>query len=687
LIEVSVVRDGLLLAWESPAREAIIETDGNQTRIYGQVGDSLGRPFRLYGGHDQINSDGLQLGGGDGVTASGLKPGAARLVAMRDVNDPVLIPIEELKQGDKYLLQKTFFVQTGGKVGALMRNVAQGFSIQLRQEDMPWEADFTANSQGKVTGEAVGDGPAQTVFVRVAAVSNNVKDFLSDVDPVTKVATTGFQWFITEQEITSKGQSNQVVRALPYPTGPYDSSDRSEPSAPLTVTFPSSQTQDYLDAVASALAVIALSRSDLPPASDEALAQVPELEEAVSEAQAAVVAATEQILASNGVTSLAAARSLLQNDPTAFDSLLDAQDDLFQAEQALQRVYPLTDGTARLATGLENLARFLMPMLLGRNPPKYFAKDRTSPAVARRDLLRRCRSVANQLYRDSGNLGTTVEALVVERGAPLIGDNAFKWSDFDTSLPDLTILESLDTTTPEGASPTEGVALNPLALNINSTALAEELQESQVIAREPGFRDKGEYPTFAMGDGSADTSPVVFRRSGINIQTIVFVRNVFHAHSEVYGSAAAVLAVAAAPSTLVGGGGWIAIRLLPQGLPPIEQLLDTIIQWMNAILAGVQGIIEIIKRYIEFVESRILEIQSIINRIVNLLNSLLALQVPAASGLVVVANGTDGILSELITAENKPSDSSAAYGGGVVLLSGGLTSSLAALLASFFPQE
>ncbi len=92
------------------------------------------------------------------------------------------------------------------------------------------------------------------------------------------------------------------------------------------------------------------------------------------------------------------------------------------------------------------------------------------------------------------------------------------------------------------------------------------------------------------------------------------------------------------------------------------------------------------RKEIAFLQARILELQSLINRLIALLNSLKAFDLPAMGGLVVTANGTDGILQALVTADNKPTDSSTAYSAGVVLLSGGLPSILIELLQLIFKE-
>ena len=687
LVEVSTIQAGLLLQYDAPAAYAERNKDGNQSRISGLVADPAGRPFRLFGGGDQFDTGGDNLADAAMTGQGEIKDGSPRLFAFRDVNDNTPIPLEQLRDGDDYLLQRTFFVSAAQATGLpeFLTSNQQRFSIQLNLSDMPYHAEFTEGSNGKIT--ATKTKQAETVFVRVAAVTDNIS------------SESDFSWNLTALDITSSAQANKIVRAKVG--GELTPGDRGQSSAPLTVTFPSSETQNYLKTVTAALAVLVLSRSDLPPLSES------QIESGASEI-------------SNQIETLEISKAQLQEQ----GDVAAREGDLARAEETLDELVSIDDqlmalrlqqgslegnefalDTARTPTGLEDLARVLFPLVVGNNPAKFFMRDRTNPVEFRRDLLRRCRAVANFLYEKSGNMGDTVQQVAVDAGAVLLDD--FKWSEVDTGLPALTILESLDTSSFLGASSKQGLGLNPYAIGISEREAAELYASGKIsrtltgpsaavspLDRSPGFREiSGASPTlFIRGEGSADSSPVVYARSGTAVEAITFTRNAFHEYEDgaVLTAAQSVLNLAAAAATLnrlPGEGGWIAIRLLPQGLPPVESFLEFILKWVRTIQASVQSIVDVILQYIEFVENRILELQAILNRIRGLLTGMLSIQVPAASGLVVAANGTDGVLSEFVSADNKPSDSSTSYGAGIVVLSGGLNSTLVALLTSIFNSE
>ena len=87
--------------------------------------------------------------------------------------------------------------------------------------------------------------------------------------------------------------------------------------------------------------------------------------------------------------------------------------------------------------------------------------------------------------------------------------------------------------------------------------------------------------------------------------------------------------------------------------------------------------------FIEAVQARIYQLQALIEWIRSLLRSL-DFALPSVSGLVVVANGTDGILKDFVSAGNKPSDDAQALGAGLAIVTGGLPNALLDLFAAVF---
>lgn len=616
LIEVSTVPDGLLLAYDTYAKNATVGAEQN-VRIRGLMRDpKTGLPFRLYGGPDLIDAsdvvDGTYTPNEDGTDRE------TRLYAYRSSADNVPIPLSVLKSSDgKYLLQRSFFVKAGFFTTA---SPGQGWAATLNADEMPWEADFV-NNNGSIEATPVGDGPAKTVFVRVSQVTEKIADAVVTANGVGKTGPLSQPLNLWSTASTAIASSASTTGNVLFDMPTYSPDDRGEPSAPLTVTFPATTALDYLDTLAVALAVVVLSRSDLPV-----------------------------------------------------------------ADIGLLFAVGKTAGT----TGLEEVSRFLVPNLLRDGKQPYFDRRSVSPEDFRKDLLRRCRYVAQTLYAQTGSLGS-LEETAVTVGAPLL---SFKWSDVG-NFPDQTILEALQDT-----DITAGLALNPFSVGLNAVATTVLYigAAPMYIVRTPGFLQK---PTasstkWIANQGSADMSPVVYSLDG-STNEAMFCRNAFT--TEVYGAAAGVLNIAASVISLrqtPESGAWTTFRLFPQGLPAVEAALDEILKFVKAITAGIQGFVDIIVAYIEFLQARILELQALVVRIQGLLDSLLGFTLPAVSGLVVTGNGTAGLLSSLVTAENKPSDNSSTteiaeltfgtYGAGVVLVAGGLPAAIIELLQLFFPE-
>jgi len=608
LIEVSTVPDGLIVAYDVPAQN--MQTGADVQRTYGLMRDpKSGLPFRLYGGSYMVDvGDMKDLTFTDGTSAD------KRIYAYKSAADDVPIPLDVLVTNDdppKFLLQRTFFVSpTDG-----ILNVAgpgQGFAATIRAEDMPYKADFEIDGDGKVVPVADSIKLADVVHVRISAVTEEVANAVSyegQSSGAVQGPLTGNLNFWSATGDTLQAQI-QAKGYATFSTGTFAPGDKTEASSPLVLTFPGAQTNAYIEALTVALAVLALSRSDL--------------------------SATD--------------------DNSTFYS-----------------------GVAYTPTGLENIGSILMPKLIGNYVRDYYRKDYYPTETFRKNLLRKCRALANDLYSKSGSLGD-LESTVVSLAAPM---TSFKWSDADGALPDMTILESL-----ESNHKSQGLGLNPNSIGASGEWLATVLLHRTYFAREPGFLEipwplSNREPYFDMGRGSVDYSPVIYAAGR---DTVAFCRNALFTNG-VYSAAASVLNIAAAPSTLPvkpGEGGWIAIRLFPQGLWPLEAVLQQIIAFVQSIGEGLSAVTDIILAYIEFLEGRILELQALVVRLNGLLEFLQGFNLPPVSALVVAGSGTYGVLQGLVNAGDKPQDSVASYGAGLVFLAGGLPMILIELLQAIF---
>ena len=134
-----------------------------------------------------------------------------------------------------------------------------------------------------------------------------------------------------------------------------------------------------------------------------------------------------------------------------------------------------------------------------------------------------------------------------------------------------------------------------------------------------------------------------------------------------------------------GKSGWIAIRPLETLMLPIEEVLDELLGFLKNVREGLMAIIKQILDYIRMIEARIIELQQLVRKIQAILRMFADMVVSADLHMLVVTGaGTQGLISEFMTAEEKPSDSPTAYGTGVAVVAGGLPMIIVDLLKAIF---
>jgi hypothetical protein len=272
----------------------------------------------------------------------------------------------------------------------------------------------------------------------------------------------------------------------------------------------------------------------------------------------------------------------------------------------------------------------------------------------------------------------------------------FKWSDMESYFPDQTILESftgdptitlqVGVNTQEVTTDKRGIGGNPYCRSLSKKELqviyTTPPNPNQLPERAPSFLSKSYRTQWIPGEGSADFSPIVYNDV---FRRVEYIRNAFLAREPFFGvldSAVAVLQLAAAPlSRPARDTQWIAIRLMPQALVPLDDLLERLDRFLQGILDGLEGIIDKIVAYIEAIQARIYQLQALLEQIRALLRALDFFALPSVSGLVLVENGTDGLTAGLVNAGNKPFDAASSYGAGIAIVAGGLPSVLLELLA------
>jgi len=153
---------------------------------------------------------------------------------------------------------------------------------------------------------------------------------------------------------------------------------------------------------------------------------------------------------------------------------------------------------------------------------------------------------------------------------------------------------------------------------------------------------------------------------------ILFIRSLlgkFEGGAILQEAALTLRMVAAAALRAPEDGEWIVIRFF-DAFPAVDNFFEGIQNWLDQLASAIQSIADTLIAYIEFIEARLGELQQLIRRVNALIQSILSfsLTLPKFSGLMLLADGTSGVLRGLVTAENKPQDSPLAYGAGVCLV-------------------
>jgi hypothetical protein len=626
LVEFSTLEQPIKIVCERPIEGTTetVELANQPAKI--EVVDCLdedGNPILIRGGLDGLNiTDAVNWN--DAVDFQGKrKADAVRAYGIKNLSDRSPIALDLLEGGGKHFIQKTFFVP-------FAQNIffpGKGFGATFLFEDMPFSAEFELNtglfSDGKIK-RINDDNQPEQFFVRVRAVNRSVK------------SNTDYQFTIDQ---TSLRDHDGPVLPLKN-ADEVDLNDAGPPSPVARILFPDASTQVYLRAVGEALAILALSRADIPV-----------------------------VLGQEGE---------LVDFPPAFGQAL--------ANGLVDAFWQSYQDSARKTTELEDLAQFLMPQLIGRRQSKKFFQQANAPVTRfRKKLFINCINLTNR-FLTQNMPPLSARQLAVSRAEDLLNFQILR-------SPSGTILSTVDPNfTPEdlqGGSPLEllqetdsdwGVGPNQYSMDITDTVaqdrLVGRLGSQVILPRSPHFFFAANPTNTEQGVGSFDMACVVYSRQNNTLQSAKFFRNLVP--DSVYAGARDVLQIAVGPAIRPKERGWIAFRVFPQGIPSLDRFFDQIIALLRSIQAAIESIAETIIRYIEFLQSRLRELQAFLNRINALIQRLLRFffAIQPAAGLLVVAPGTDGVTTALMGSGNKPVTPppalEASYGGGIVLFAGGI---------------
>lgn len=117
-------------------------------------------------------------------------------------------------------------------------------------------------------------------------------------------------------------------------------------------------------------------------------------------------------------------------------------------------------------------------------------------------------------------------------------------------------------------------------------------------------------------------------------------------------------------------GAWYNVKFFIDGFPDFTAYLNEIIAFVENLSLGLEGLIKAIKDFIEVLQKRIQEIQRIISKLKAFIDAILnfTLDLGATVGMLfITSQGTDGVLSDFLSATNKPNAPSLGIGQCVVI--------------------
>ena len=574
-------------------------------------------------------------------------------------NDPWIPPCV-MKDGEKTYFGKAWLVSNT----AISKILGGGtFTIMLKKSEMPVHATVETNSDGTVK---LVDAENPTYYVRVRALGKSVyQDLGSPSSPMvapTKMGEQDYRLWNFSQDALARADT--PTSFAPYgpgrwapPSDPGDQGSAPEPnpdgassldigpvSAPVELTFPTDSSMAYIEALTAAFVTAQL------------VSNFPGMEKGEFTADSAYAF----------------------NDASRYAAINPLGNAAMQVQQKCGFGPKLTENK-----------NYLMPLYRGKNPKGFRAQ-----------VLRNAIAWAGAAYRrinPSENFISVVEDLAKD----LL---EFKWSDIDSKYPSNTILESVgyqrktnDVAKEAFTEAAKGVAGNLAAIpwgpdNPNRMEAWSSTDRPRTLTSSPGVADGTELefdpgPLFipdpnqtlnAMASSAPSTIPVVYGGTPSGVKAD-YICNVLP--DEVMYSAETILFMQGRmmPSS---AGGWIAVRPFDKALAPVNEILDKIERFLMAILDGLQGLVDEIIRYIEGIQKRIYQLQMLIQYIRSLLRMIDMFALPSCAGLILVENGTDGLLQGLVMATDKPEDDRSAYGGGMVIAAGGLPLILLELLAA-----
>lgn len=694
LVTVSTFQDGLPLKF-SRVRANTDKKPANgdknklvQPREYGVVRDINGQPIVLHGGAEMLSFKGSPFEYNKGMASNEVpKDGVCQVFATLNPTSNDVVPLESLgRQGEPgtlgtpgdgkgkdFFFQRTFLITDGV---TLAQWFAGEYSAVFDLEDLPHQGELTRTADGQVLIHDL--GPAGTYYFRVWSTGKQVAE---------KKAVPKWDFKQPKFQASTPGQPFTVNLLS-------GSASIGNPSGARKATFVGQNTQEYMKALETALLMLVLTRADMPTL-DQIGSKTEETKALYREGK---LFAQGFALTPSGLEDAAHLLKRMYPDPSVLE--VAGQDpikwrgELYHRIKVLaQDLYEQSGFNPRVekavVEGSKQLRALTVADLTDSGFPEAWSAFESGAGVETPPLLMEYLNpdnpVATRLdYGFAPNIYSTgIPSASVEElfFTPSMLDGRDPFLLYDQSGLDI-----------PGSIPADQVTTTLSALPASVRKVYEKfIQEDGSILVPEQFREYlREKTSQKRATSSGDLTPVlvvnrdpllswkrdrellvdsgIFYTRGALQEVGVVQAQVGDLVSPYLTEAAMVLRVAAAVRP-VADGEWIAIRIFDTW-PELEEFLRALENWVKALAEALKSIADAIIRYIEFLQAQIVELQQLIRRINALIQSFLnfAFALPQFSGLMLLSDGTDGILADLVAAQNKPSDSPLAYGGGVAIL-------------------
>ena len=632
----------------------------------------------LYGGADQLAIDDAYGYNKQGTGDDGhLKDGGHRLFSKIGGSE-LPVPLDMLKDGDTYYFQRTFYLSSGAAL--LDGPPSSSFSQTMLKKDLPHKAKISKGAGGKI--EFTDDGFAPTYYVRVRAVDSNVNDG-GPPDGGGFDSEFRYRYIFDTRNVDAGG----IVAPI-FPTINGESLDGScagRPSSISELGIPGDNTADVLMSIRTALAILILARVDMNSIDelDPDRAPIDEtfiMGTSASTATFLSMPMDARLTTAGRATGLEFARPLIEemlgSDPTAFydKTSTDAAfvDDIssrvqMMAKKIYGRMGNLGDALEEMLAEETEHLRTVKWDDLWPDAGSYAAGNRTilesvTSGIGTRGLVRNLQceyqndpeglaalmlgtSPNGEIRTDTTSIDyfSVSQEMSIAGDVPLIlsGEGLAKLKKHYEDACDTDALARLQS----------AIAANPQGVPVVSpeelAVMVPEGGPGTTQAAQPEMISYAQ-PNFPVIRGTGTGS----KKSWVSCRTLL------RQDGELFRQAGLVLNIAVAAQRKKSA--WMYWRIGP--MLDLEKFFQAIINWIESAAKAIQAIIDTILEYINYIQQRIYEVQALIRKINAIIQSIFLFEIPAGYVSFYYSDGTDGLLMDFMSSENKPTDAPTAWG-------------------------